>query len=432
MPEFLNRYRRLPRSIILIIGAGFLVSLVNAAFILILNIYLRKLGYIDEEIAAYNSYRFLGVLVFGFPLGFFIKGKKLKPFFLAGTLIVPLASLLVLYSVPARIEGLIITGFILWGTGMMLMHVCSLPFIMRSAPDEIVSEAISLNFSTWSLAMILSGALIAVLSRIGHFDLFAWSFTWDKHHILKLIVYVSLLAVVLILRLEEAAPRSASSRFLQNFKAILQDYDWILILKALTPTLMIAIGAGLTIPFVNLFFNGVFHLDSDDFSLVGSVTAALVFASTLAIPAIKRRFGYRVAILTTQWIAIAFLILLSLTELFATLPGALVLAIFCYMLRQPLMNMAGPMTSELTMKYVGKRNQELISAITSTAWSASWFISAKIFQYLRALDLFYYQIFLITASLYAVGVILYAKIIQEYQQRDHTEMPTDHTRSEPS
>ena len=31
-------------------------------------------------------------------------------------------------------------------------------------------------------------------------------------------------------------------------------YDWILIIKAIVPTLIIAIGAGLTIPFINLFF----------------------------------------------------------------------------------------------------------------------------------------------------------------------------------
>lgn len=416
--NLLHRYTKLPRSIVLLIGANFLVNLVNAAFILILNIYMRKLGYADGQIAAYNSYRFLGVLALGFPLGFFIRGKKLKPFFLTGTTIIPIASYLVLYAIPARIPFLITLGALFWGLGLMFLHVCNLPFIMRAAPDDVISEAISLNFSMWALATIISGAFIAVVSRMESFNFWLWSFQWDEFHILRTIVLFSVPAVFLILRIREAPPRSASNHFLQNIRSIRQAYDWLLIFKALTPTLLIAIGAGLTIPFINLFFNSVFNLDSDDFSLIGSASAALVFFSTLLIPGIKRRFGYRTAILATQWTSIGFLVLMALTELYASLPGALMIAIICFMLRQPLMNMAGPMTSELTMKYVGEKNQELISAITSTAWSASWFISARIFQYLRGLDLHYFQIFIITASLYALGVVLYGMIIREYQQRE--------------
>jgi hypothetical protein len=79
--------------------------------------------------------------------------------------------------------------------------------------------------------------------------------------------------------------------------------------------------------------------------------------------------------------------------------------------------MAAPITSELTLKYVGEKNQELISAFNSSIWSASWFISAKIFQYLRSLDFPYYKIFIFTAILYTIGVILYYYIIQDYQNR---------------
>ena len=84
------------------------------------------------------------------------------------------------------------------------------------------------------------------------------------------------------------------------------------------------------------------------------------------------------------------------------------------------MNMSGPSTNELTMNYVGPKNQELISALNSSIWSAAWFVSAKIFQFLRGIDLEYYKIFLITAVLYAIGVALYGLIIREYQARPAT------------
>ena len=413
----LARYKQLPRSILFLVGAQFLISLVNSAFLLILNIYLRKLGYGDTQIAGYTSYRFLAVLSLAFPLGIFIKGKALRPFFLTSSILVPLASMLVLRAVAARIDALIIAGFLMWGFGFMLMNVCALPFMMRATPDDRLSEAISLGHSTWSLAMVVSGAMITIFTQWGAFQIGKFNIVWDEYHILHLISYLSLTSVFLIWQIKEPIPRSRSNRFWNNFRAIRKDYDWDLIFKALTPTLLIAIGAGLTIPFINLFFNGVFNIDSQDFSMIGSATAILVFGSTLAVPAIKRRFGFKLAILIPQIAAVLMLILLALTELYASLPGALVVAIACYMLRQPLMNMANPMTSELTMKYVGEQNQELISAITSSVWSGSWFLSAKIFQFLRGQELAYYQIFLITAGLYGVGVLLYGLIIREFNRR---------------
>jgi len=396
------------------IMAAFMIHMINASFILILNIYLRKKGYADTSIAQFNSFRFLGVLTFAFPLGIFIKGKSLKPFFLAGSLLVPLSSLFLLLSISGGNETRITLGFLVWGVSFMIFNVCSLPFIMRSASEQVVSEAISLNFSTWSLATIVSGGLISILSSVKQIHVLGREFLLNELNIMLIIVAFSSLSFILVLFMREARPRSSSSHFLSNFKALRSDYDWLLIFRVLTPNILIAVGAGLTIPFVNLFFNSVFQIDSDRFSLIGAATAAIVFLSTLIVPFIRRRFGFRVAILIPQWIAIFFLILLAFTQIASAFSWALYVAIACFMLRQPLMNMARPMTSELGMKYVGPRNQELISALSSSIWSASWFISARIFQVLRQNDLDYYQIFLITAVLYGVGVILYHLLINDY------------------
>jgi len=418
LKNFINRYRGISNSVFLLILAAFLVHLVNTAFILILNIYLRKSGYADNVIAQMNSYRFLGTLLFAFPLGVFIKGKPLKPFFIASSLLVPSVSAFLLYSIQHGLEGFIISGFIAWGMSFMILNVCSLPFIMRSEPEHVVSEAISLSFSSWSLATIVSGALINILSRIGEINILGSIIVFDEYHIMMLIIGVSSLSFFLMLFIKEAKPRSTSSAFLQNFMVLRSDYDWLLIFRVLTPNMLIAVGAGLTIPFVNLFFNSVFEMDSAKFSLIGASTAGIVFLSMLVIPIIRRRFGFRVAILIPQWMAIGFLVVLAMSQLAASYSWAIYLATAAYMLRQPLMNMAGPVTSELGMKYVGPRNQELISALSSSIWSASWFISAKIFQVLRQMELEYYQIFLITAVLYAIGVIFYHLLINDYLKRD--------------
>ncbi len=415
--NILNRYGKIPRSILLMISAGFLIHMINAAFILILNIYLRKKGYADGSIAQFNSFRFLGILFFAFPLGIFIKGKALKPFFLASSLLVPLFSLFLLLSIQGGNESRIILGFILWGISFMILNVCGLPYIMRSAPEEVVSEAISLNFSTWSLATIVSGSLISILSQVKEIVVNGVTIALDEFHIMLVIISISSFSFILVLFMREAKPRSISDNFYSNLKALRSDHDWKLIGRVLFPNMLIATGAGLTIPFVNLFFNSVFKMDSDTFSLIGAGTAGIVFLTTLIVPIIRRKFGFRVAILIPQSLAILFLVILATTQLAQAYSWAFYVAIAAFMLRQPFMNMAGPMTSELGMKYVGPRNQELISAISSSIWSASWFISAKIFQMLRIFELEYYQIFLITAVMYTVGVFFYHLLINDFLRR---------------
>ena len=104
-----------------------------------------------------------------------------------------------------------------------------------------------------------------------------------------------------------------------------------------------------------------------------------------------------------QSIAIICLVLMAVMELYSEFSYALTVAIIAYVFRQPLMHMAHPASNELMMNYVGKKNQELISALSSSFWSASWFLSAKIFEWLRLLNYRYYEIFLITAALSALG-----------------------------
>ena len=187
---------------------------------------------------------------------------------------------------------------------------------------------------------------------------------------------------------------------------------------------LISLGAGLTIPFMNLFFHSVFDMDSDTFALMGSIAAIVVFVGGMITPILRRKLGYGLSIAITQFSAILFLLFLASTELYSSMGFAVWFAAGAFIVRQPLMNMASPITSELVMKYVGKENRELISAIETGLWNASWFVSAKIFQFLRALELPYYKIFIITAILYSLGTATYLLLVKDYNKSMKLEMST--------
>ena len=406
-------YWDLPRMIHMLIMLEFTLSLIHVAFILVLNIFLRKQGFSDPEIASFNSLRFIGALIFAFPLGVYIRGKKLKPFFLLAAIIVPITSALIIESVHNETIPLIKLSFLLWGVGMMLMRVCSLPFIIRNTTQDNSTEALSLSASTWSLATIFSGIIISGLDWINYYSFGSWIIYFNERNILWIITILGISAIIFALRITEKAPDNIQKD--STVFSLYKQYDWKVIIKALSPLIMISIGAGLTIPFVNLFFNSVFHLSASEFSILGSITAFLVFTFSLLVPSIRKKYGYWFTIVIVQAISICCLIVMALMELYVNYSFALIIALIAYIFRQPLMHMAHPASNELLMNYVGKRNQELISALSSSLWSASWFVSAKVFEWLRLLDFQYYQIFLITAGLYIIGNILFALLIREYE-----------------
>ena len=385
------------------IKAEFFVQLIGAAFFLILNIYLAKQGFSDPEIANFISYRFLAVMLLAFPLGFYIKGKPLKPFFILGSLGVPTVAIALVLAIQYGLYHYLPTLFILWGVVFTLFQVSSLPYVMRNTSVANQSHAISLNYATHSFGTILSGIMI--------FGFGQFMREMDEGVILLFISALGFVGVYYLLKMkvDVVIPVKKGLQW--------KSYDWGLLLKAIVPTIIIAIGAGLTIPFINLFFFHNFQIDSKGFAVIGGVASILVAFLALLVPNVKNKLGFKKGITYTQTTAVLALIALATTEFFASYWWALPVAVLCFWVRTPLMNMAAPMTSELTMNYVGKKNQEMLSAIMAAIWSGSWFFSSQIFRHLKAEGLPYAYIFYITAVLYGFGVFMYYLLVLDYERR---------------
>lgn len=367
---------------------------------------MAKLNFTDGEIASFITYRTIAVMFLALPLGMLIKQHKIKPYYYLAAIGMPVFTFLYVYGAEMHNIWIVRGALTLFGFCHMVAVVCGLPFILRNAKIETHTEAIALNYATWSTGMIVSGILVFGLSALSE-----TFFTEDR--IIQLVALLSLSSLFFLYHMgEEKQPeRGSQSGF--DFK----QYDWSSILKCVTPTLLIAVGAGLTIPFINLFFFHVFGVDSEQFAILGSCTAFLVAGVALIVPQIKRQYGYK-AITVTQSLAVLALIGLATTEYFPLVPGMVAVAVFFYLIRQPLMNMAGPLTSEMTMYYVGEKNREMLSALMSAIWSGSWFFSSILFGILRNWQFKFSTIFYITAGLYVVGVWLFYLLINEYFKKE--------------
>ncbi len=402
----LSRYAKLHRNIKNAIAAQFAVQGMNSAFFLLLNYYMTEVGYTDYAIADVLSYRFLAVFLLAFPLGLYIKGRRLLPFFWVSVIGVSIFSHLLILAIDSQLSiAWVNAGAMLWGCFYVFIQISILPYILLNAPREQHSEAISLSFLSLGGTIFVTGLLYSISAQV---------FTWvDEKFTLQLAATLTLSGIYFLSKIKGQENPSEPI----PFSKVRHSYDWGVILKAIVPSFLIAIGAGFTIPVINLFFYHVHGVPSEVFSIFGSATWALVIVVMLLMPSIRRRFGYRVAITLFQSCSVLALFGLAATEWMKPWSGAVWLAGLFYVLRQPLMSAASPMASELVMYFVGERNQEIIAALNASVWSGSWFVSTWLFSLLRQADWPYSNIFLFTVVLYIAGISWYAYLIRIYERR---------------
>lgn len=406
-------YRNLPERVWLFAGAQFLINLIVTAQFLLLNLFLKDKGLGDPAIAALTSQRFVATFFLALPAGLWLRGRPLRTPLLVGSVLFPLTAVISLETVRLGLMTAASNCFLAMGFAGLLLNIASLPMALRLAPPKHSSEALSLLFATWAAASICGAVLSSILQSIGHFSIGSLHGVFDEHSTLLLLTLAGFGAPFLYARLPDPVPeKRAPGHWLH-----IRRNDLPVLARALLPTLCIATGAGLSIQFLNLFFSNVFNLSSAAYSFHGSISSVLVLFAGLIVPEVKRRFGWRGVILGVQCMAVSLLVVMGLTELWKTAAWALPLAIACFILRQPLMSMAGPATSELTMTYVGENNRELISACNGAIWSGAWWLAARTFEILRAHHLSYWQVFLTTAVLYLIGTFSYNGLIRSVERK---------------
>lgn len=404
----LLRYLLLSKPVKLALGLEFFTQIINATFLLIFNNYLITEGYPDYQAGEIVSYRYLGILLIAFPLGLLLKNQKLAKYLLFASIVVPISSMGLMYSAHMKWSlGLnLFQG--LWGIAYGIEQVTIIPYLLRNGDGHLKSETFALKFACWSIATLIGGLLIFVLPLI-HMQF------WSEYHLLMLFSASGFLGVYFAWKL-----RKYDVLHIERSKKIIElPEKWSSILLAQVPPLLISLGAGLAIPFVNLFFLQVHHWGSQSFSILGAISSVLVTVGFFAIPYFKRTYGYTVSVNYFQYAAVIALSGLAFTDWLNEYSWAASLAAIFFLLRQPLMNMAAPMASELVMDYSGKENRELVSAIQSGLNSGSWFISALIFKNLRQAEVSYGSLLLFTAFLYFVATLIFQLLINKLHKGDH-------------
>lgn len=182
---------------------NFFINLVTAAQFLLLNLFLKSHGLDDPEIAALSSQRFVATFFLAIPLGLWLRGRPLRRILIAASAIFPLCALISLESIRMGMNGLTSWIYLAMGCAGLFLNVCSIPMVMRLAPDDRRSKCLSLLFATSAAAGICSGLLSADLQSIGSIQIGSLDLVFDEYISLAALTLISFTAPVFFSRILE-------------------------------------------------------------------------------------------------------------------------------------------------------------------------------------------------------------------------------------
>jgi MFS family permease len=171
--------------------------------------------------------------------------------------------------------------------------------------------------------------------------------------------------------------------------------------KLIIPMLVTSIGAGLFMPFMNIFFRTVYHQPDP---VIGSILAwgALAMGIGLLIaPPIAERTGKIQLVVVTQGLSIPFLALLGFAPWF-WLSG------LAYYVRIALMNMSSPVYQTFVMERVEPEARATVASLVSMANNFGYAFSPSISGWLQV-KYGFGPVFAGVLILYSISVYLYWK-----------------------
>lgn len=362
--DYISNIKLFTKNAKLYLLGSFLIGVNFHVFQLLLNLYLQELGYAESEIGYIISSRAVGMTIIAIPAAMLLSRVKLKPVLLSSCILFGLFSL----GLSSFVEfGLLISFSMLSGIVFAFYRVAGGPFYMRNSSSKERTHLFSVSFGMMILAGMIgsagSGQLVKIIGN--HFDniLLGYQYT------LYIGILFSFLALIPFSMIKASAPSSEENKI--NFSMIQLKKRGSFYFKITIANFLVGLGAGLIIPFLNLYFSDRFHQGADSIGMFYFFVSFSMLAGSLAGPIMARKFGLVRAVVITQLISIPFMFILSYSYFLPLVVGA-------FILRAGFMNLGVPIVTNLGMELAEKKEQGLVNALLMVSWTSSWMISAAV------------------------------------------------------
>lgn len=394
---YVARVRQFSPNARLYLASAILTGAALGVYRLLFNFYALSLGMNESDLGEFITISSMTALIVALPMGYLADflGRKKSLILGAGVVAVAIA-VMVLW--PSKLV-FILTNVVM-GAAQSLSAVSMSPFLIENSGEEERTYLFSLSSGVQMTAAFIGSSIggnlptwIAVRQGVSPTSSSAYAGALGVIAAAALVAIIPLFAMRMP-RLEKSqrslfAPFSYAARH----PALLG--------KLVLPMLITSIGAGLFMPFMNVFFRVVHHQPDP---VIGNVLAwgALAMGVGLLIaPIISDRIGKIQLVVITQGLSIPFLVMLGYAPWFW-------MSALAHYVRLALMNMGGPVYQTFVMEQVEPSSRATVASLVSMAWNFGWAFSPSISGWLQV-NYGFAPVFLGVIILYTISVFMYWK-----------------------
>lgn len=400
--HYRTQFSALPQNLKLFVFGHAVQAFGLSVHALLFNLFLREAGMREGVMGGLASTTSLGVALMAFPAAFVLERFAVKPMLVTGMAMAVSCYLLQVQS--GSVEAWTLFGLV-GAMGTALFNISVAPFIFRNTtPDQRV-YAYTFNSSAIMGAQLLGflvggeipELLAALVPSLPRLEAFRWAMT--------LAISTSFLSCLFYARiLRVPVPRRRAPLLGQ-----MRDKDWRTLGKLIAPKVSIALGAGMIIPFMNIYLSQRFRMDSSTVGLCFGVAQSCVFTGIFLAPLLVKRMDRLQFILSTALLSVPFMLAMT----FASSVG---LVLGSFFLRGMLMNMSGPVTSLFEMERVREQDCLFASSMLIFCYNVAWTLSTQVGGWLIERHGFRPS-FLVAACFYTAAVGCYWVFFRQRRAR---------------
>ena len=365
-------------------------------FRLLFNFYVLSLGYDEALLGTLIALSSLSALLSAVPMGYLVDRIGYRHALLLGGSI-SLLAVIGMIIVPRA--GVFVAMNLLLGLAQSLSGVTMGPFLMENSDTQertyLFSFTSGLQTVSGFVGNWVGGYLptwLGALRRLSPTSPEAYALA------LAAIVAGGTLGLVPLLFLrpakrhdEEKGERFAPLSYLWHNLGSMG--------RLILPTFLTSIGAGLIMPFMNVFYRQVHHQPDPVIGALFAWGSLAMGLGLLIAPPLADRFGKIQLVVVTQALSIPFLFLLGFAPWFA-------LSAFAYYIRLTLMNMGLPVYQAFVMERADAKARGTVASLVAMANNFGWAFSPTISGWIQVRYGFA-PAFLGTMALYTLSVFFY-------------------------
>ena len=384
------------------------IGLAFGVFRFLFNFYVLSLGYDETFIGTLQTASSFANILMALPAAYLAERFSPKKIMISSAIIgaTALAGLVLLPYAPALVLFQMVVGL-----SMSVRQVSVAPFLMsNTSPNErqwVFSFNIGLMTVSSFFGNLLGGWLPSVLGQVNGVEA---TDTLAYQAAIGSMILVMLLSTLPILGVR--VPGLTRTGKINLPWVQLREHGRQ-ISRLLLPQLIIGLGAGMMMPFMNIYFRKVYGIADGPIAFMFAIGGLSMAVAQFLGPPLADRMGKIEAVILTQAISIPFLLTLGLGVL-AVVNGVgsatlwFVVAGIAFIFRLALMNLSNPIYQTFLLEQVPISAQALTISLSSLSFEFGWFIMPQISGWLQVTygEQGFIPIFFTVSALYATAISL--------------------------